>query len=69
MYDTTARFMAEKLKEFCEEQAHCSKCPFAYNRTLIGSNGKQVSKYFLCGLGHPDDEWIIPEEDRNEIIS
>ena len=69
MYDATARFMAEKLKEFCEEQADCSKCPFAYHRTLIGSDGEHLDKALSCGLGYPEDDWTIPEEDRNEIIS
>ena len=65
MYDSTAIFMANKLKEFCESKVNCGHCPFAYHPTLIGSNGEQISIGLSCGLGYPEIEWNIPEEGDN----
>ena len=65
MYDSTAIFMAKKIKDFCKSKVNCGYCPFAYHPTFIGSNGEQVSKDLSCGLGYPEDEWNIPEEGDN----
>ena len=64
MYEATARFLATKLKEYCEEQADCSKCPFAYHPTLIGVRGEYVPPYRECRFYGSPNEWIIPKEDR-----
>ena len=62
MYDATARFMAEKLKEFCEDKQNCSKCVFGYHPTYIGSDGERTATYFDCRLDGSPNEWIIPED-------
>ena len=63
MYDSTAMFMATKLKEFCEENS-CTKCPFSYHPILVGVEGEARSKFTQCGLDDNPSEWNIPEEDR-----
>lgn len=65
MYDETAMFIANKLKEFCEEKPNCSRCPFGYHPTCIGSGGERTAPYFDCRLGEGSpNEWVIPEEGR-----
>ena len=66
MYDATARFMAEKLKEYCEDKKHCcDNCVFGYHPTYIGPDGEHTAYYFDCRLSEDSpNEWNIPKEDR-----
>lgn len=64
MYDSTARFMVEKLKQFCSEHDDCSKCPFSHHPILIGLRGEYVAPYTECIFYGSPNEWAIPEEDR-----
>ncbi len=62
MYDSTARFMAKKLKEFCGEHDDCSKCPFFHHPILTGVRGEYVAPYRECRFYGSPNEWSIPEE-------
>lgn len=64
MYDSTAIFMAQKLKEFCGEHDDCSKCCFAYHPTLIGLYGERTAPYLECRLNEVPKDWTFPEEGR-----
>ena len=65
MYDVTARFMAEKLKEFCEDKQNCGNCVFGYHPTYIGPDGERTASYFDCRLCEDSpNQWTIPEEAR-----
>ena len=65
MYDVTARFMAEKLKEFCEDKKNCGNCVFGYHPTYIGPDGERTASYFDCRLCEDSpNQWTIPEEAR-----
>lgn len=64
MHDSTVRFMAEKLQEYCRSRI-CIECPFSYYPTLIGKDGEHKSEFLSCGINIPD-EWIIPEVDSHD---
>lgn len=67
MYSATAIWMADKLKQFCSEHDNCSKCPFGYYPTLIGSNGGRKATFTECRINEQPSSWTIPEEvDSND---